>query len=85
VLFRGRTAEDFKLTTGTFVRVDALRTALLSTLPLLTDAMIAGENRDYITAMAWVNSAEASKLIGSVPAAGGDELLIHDDLHAHIA
>ncbi|MEV4602866.1 AMP-binding protein [Amycolatopsis sp. NPDC049253] len=33
LLFGGRIAEDFKLDTGTFVRVGALRTALLSAVP----------------------------------------------------
>jgi len=38
LVFRGRIAEDFKLDTGTFVRVDAVRTALLSAAPILADA-----------------------------------------------
>lgn len=36
--FRGRVAEDFKLQTGTFVRVGAVRTALLSAVPVMSDA-----------------------------------------------
>jgi feruloyl-CoA synthase len=43
LVFRGRIAEDFKLATGTFVRVGALRTALLSVAPILSDAVIAGK------------------------------------------
>ena len=39
LLFVGRVAEDFKLSTGTFVRVGAVRTGLLSALPVLTDAV----------------------------------------------
>ena len=42
LVFRGRIAEDFKLSTGTFVRVGAVRTALLSAVPALSDAVIAG-------------------------------------------
>lgn len=34
--------------TSTFVRVGAVRTALLSAVPLLADAFIAGENRSYV-------------------------------------
>ncbi len=67
LVFRGRIAEDFKLSTGTFVRVGAVRTALLSSVPVLSDAVIAGENRDYAAALAWLNPAEARKLLGRDP------------------
>jgi feruloyl-CoA synthase len=58
LVFRGRLAEDFKLTSGTFVRVGAVRTALLSTAPLLADAVIAGEDQSYACALAWLNQAQ---------------------------
>lgn len=74
LLFRGRLAEDFKLLTGTFVRVGALRTALLSAAPILSDAVIAGENRDYVGAMAWLNAAEArGALAGTGQGAAGPD------------
>jgi feruloyl-CoA synthase len=57
LVFRGRLAEDFKLTSGTFVRVGAVRTALLSAAPQLSDAVIAGEDRPYAGALAWLNPA----------------------------
>jgi feruloyl-CoA synthase len=72
LLFRGRIAEDFKLTTGTFVHVGAVRTALLSAAPILADAVIAGENRDAVSALAWLNPAEAEQVLGTVPDADGD-------------
>ncbi|MCW2931236.1 MAG: fadD2 [Actinomycetia bacterium] len=84
LLFRGRTAEDFKLTTGTFVRVGALRTALLSALPVLSDMVLAGENRDCITAMAWVNPAEAGMAAAALAPAEG-ELIVDPELHGLIA
>jgi feruloyl-CoA synthase len=59
LVFRGRLAEDFKLTSGTFVRVGAVRTALLSAAPLLADAVIAGEDQPYACALAWLNPAQA--------------------------
>ncbi len=77
LVFRGRIAEDFKLETGTFVRVGAVRTALLSAVPLLSDAVLAGENRDFVAALAWLNAAEAARLLGGVAAAGGE--LIADE------
>jgi feruloyl-CoA synthase len=62
LVFRGRLAEDFKLTSGTFVRVGAVRTALLSAAPLLADAVIAGEDQSYACALAWLNPAQADGL-----------------------
>jgi feruloyl-CoA synthase len=47
--YDGRIAEDFKLATGTWVRVGSLRAQLLSHLaPDVRDVVVAGENRDYI-------------------------------------
>jgi feruloyl-CoA synthase len=84
LLFRGRLAEDFKLTSGTFVRVGALRSALLSAVPVLADAVLAGEDRDYVAALAWLNAAEARRLLGRDPTVDGD--LVRDpELAAHLA
>jgi feruloyl-CoA synthase len=84
LVFRGRIAEDFKLATGTFVRVGALRTALLSAIPLLSDAVLAGENREFVTALAWLNAREATKVLGSLPEPDG-EVIIHHELRKLIA
>jgi len=83
-VFRGRIAEDFKLSTGTFVRVGAVRTALLSAAPLLADAVIAGENRACVCALAWLNTAEAAKLLGQEPQADGD-LVTDETIRAALA
>jgi len=77
LVFRGRLAEDFKLTTGTYVRVGAVRLALLSATPMLSDAVIAGENREYACALAWLNAAEARRLLGEEPQPRG-ELIVHE-------
>ena len=54
IAFDGRLAEDFKLTTGTWVAVGALRVgALAAALPALQDAVVAGENREFIGLLAW--------------------------------
>src|SRR5258708_37337608 len=51
--YRGRIAEDFKLATGTWVRVGALRENLLRHLaPEVRDLVIAGEDRNYIAVLA---------------------------------
>ena len=60
--------------TGTFVRVRALRTALLSAAPILSDAVIAGENRDRVCAMVWLNAAEMRGTLAGANQAGGPVL-----------
>jgi feruloyl-CoA synthase len=84
LVFRGRIAEDFKLSTGTFVRVGAVRTALLSAAPLLADAVITGEDRASVCALAWLNAAEAAKLLGQEPRAEG-ELVTDETIRAELA
>jgi feruloyl-CoA synthase len=57
--YDGRLAEDFKLATGTWVRVGSLRTHLLKHLtPEVRDVVIAGENRDYIAVLGIPSNAE---------------------------
>jgi len=59
LMFDGRIAENFKLLTGTWVAAGALRTRLLSTAGILSDAVITGQDAEYAAALAWVNQAEA--------------------------
>jgi feruloyl-CoA synthase len=48
-LFDGRTAEDFKLSTGTFVSVGPLRARVIAAGdPCVQDVVVAGMNRDEI-------------------------------------
>jgi feruloyl-CoA synthase len=51
--YNGRIAEDFKLATGTWVRVGPLRDHLLKHLaPEVRDVVVAGENRNYVAVLA---------------------------------
>ncbi len=51
-LFDGRFGDDFKLTTGTWVNVAALRIALLAALqPLVRDLVVCGADRDRVSAI----------------------------------
>jgi feruloyl-CoA synthase len=62
LLFRGRIAEDFKLSTGTFVSVGTLRPQLLSaSRGLLTDAVVCGENGTEVTALVWLQPGAAGR------------------------
>ena len=53
LLFDGRTGEDFKLTTGTWVVVGALRARIITHFaPLVRDAVITGHGRDSVGMLA---------------------------------
>jgi feruloyl-CoA synthase len=65
VMFDGRLAEDFKLATGTWVHVGGLRVGVLAAAsPVLQDAVVAGENREFIGLLAWLNPAGCQRLTG---------------------
>ena len=52
MLFDGRIAEDFKLATGTWVSVGALRAAVIAAgAPEVQDVVIAGHDRDDVAAL----------------------------------
>ena len=90
VVFDGRLAEDFKLLSGTWVHVGALRVALLAaTSPALQDALIAGADRAEIAILAWLNAAGCHKLIGQNSIGDGapplPELAQHPIVRAHVA
>jgi len=64
--FQGRIAEDFKLSTGTWVRVGPLRARLLAHLgDLVHDVAIAGPDRDYVTALVFPNIETCRALCGA--------------------
>jgi feruloyl-CoA synthase len=83
LVFDGRLAENFKLLTGTWVVAGQVRTALVSEARVLSDAVIAGHDRGYVAALAWVSPGEARRACG----AGPDEEIALDDprLRAHLA
>lgn len=58
IVFDGRIAEDFKLTTGTWVHVGGVRVAALAACsPLLQDAVVTGQDAAYIGLLAWPTAA----------------------------
>lgn len=60
VVFDGRITENFKLSTATWVRVGALRIALLAACsPRLADAVITGHDRDEVGALAFLAPGQA--------------------------
>jgi feruloyl-CoA synthase len=68
LLFDGRIAEDFKLSTGTFVSVGPLRArVILDGTPCVQDIVVAGLDRDDIGILVFPRTDECRKLAG-VPA-----------------
>ncbi|HYL25591.1 MAG TPA: AMP-binding protein, partial [Burkholderiales bacterium] len=58
IVFDGRVAEDFKLSTGTWVNVGAVRVKLIAAAdPLVQDAVITGHDRDEIGALVFLSAA----------------------------
>src|SRR5262249_50542008 len=56
LVFDGRVAEDFKLSTGTWVHAGGLRVAALAaTAPTLQDAVVTGHDRNFVGLLAWPN------------------------------
>jgi len=74
LVFDGRVAEDFKLATGTWVHVGALRVRLIAAgNPLIQDAVITGHDRDEVGALLFLSAAAkdlpAEDLRGRIAAA----------------
>src|SRR5213075_940408 len=58
IVFDGRVAEDFKLTTGTWVNVGAIRVKLIAAAdPLIQDAVITGHDCGEIGALVFLSPA----------------------------
>lgn len=76
ITFNGRVAEDFKLSTGTWVHVGVLRVGVLAaTAPVVQDAVVAGHDREYIGVLAWPNIQGCREICGD-----GEGTLTVEDL-----
>jgi len=78
LLFDGRVGEDFKLVTGTWVHVGALRMKGLDALvPVAQDIVVTGHDRDEIGFLIFPNIPELRKLSANLPADASVEELLH--------
>ena len=83
--FDGRLAENFKLASGTWVAVGALRASFTNDLKgLASDVVIAGENRDTLVALVLPDWSALRALAGR-PDLDGAELLAHPTVRAEAA
>jgi feruloyl-CoA synthase len=63
LMFDGRVAEDFKLSTGTWVHVGAIRVKLIAAgNPIIQDAVITGHDRNEIGALLFLNQGAVKDL-----------------------
>ncbi len=68
LVFDGRVAENFKLTSGTWVHAGSLRVeALAAAAPALQDAVVTGHDRHYLGLLAWLNVAGCGALCRTSP------------------
>ncbi|MBA4349688.1 MAG: feruloyl-CoA synthase [Rhodobacter sp.] len=80
-IFDGRLAENFKLATGTWVAVGALRAALVNAMGgLISDAVIAGEERNDLRALLVPNWVALRELAG-----GAEDALAHPSVQAALS
>ena len=84
MFFDGRIAEDFKLSTGTWVSFGTLRARLLDACaPLIGDAVLTGADRDYVAAILFPSVPACAELVGA-PAATQAEVASHPEVRRRI-
>jgi len=76
LVFDGRIAEDFKLSSGTWVAAGALRVAAVGACaPVAQDAVVAGHDRDRVALLIFPNRDACARLAG-LPADAPAETLV---------
>ena len=81
--FDGRIAEDFKLSTGTFVSVGPLKArVIVAGDPYVQDAVITGLNRDEIGVLVFPRVEECRRLAGLGDSASVEQVLGHPEVTA---
>jgi feruloyl-CoA synthase len=78
LLFDGRLAEDFKLSTGTFVNVGPLRARLvMAGYPCILDVVLTGVDRDEVGALVFPRLHDCAGLAGLPADTPASEVLRH--------
>jgi feruloyl-CoA synthase len=68
LMFDGRLAEDFKLSTGTWASVGTLRTRFIAAgAPYVQDVVVAGHDRDYVAVLVFPRLEECRRLCPQPP------------------
>ena len=78
LVFDGRIAEDFKLSTGTWVNVGILKAKIITNgSPIVQDAVITGLDKAYVGAILFLNPSACRKLAGLSESATAQECYAH--------
>lgn len=86
LFFDGRVAEDFKLSSGTWVSVGTLRIAGIAAIaPLVQDIVVTGHDRDSVGFLLFPNLAACRAHAGLPETAGAAEIIADDKIRAAIA
>jgi feruloyl-CoA synthase len=86
LFFDGRVAEDFKLSSGTWVNAGMLRVAGIAALaPLAQDIVVAGHGGDEVRFLVFANIAACRAHAGLSDSAAADEVIGHAKVRAAIA
>ena len=81
LVFDGRLAEDFKLSTGTWVSVGPLRARILAAAAgLAQDVVITGHDREFAGALVFPNVAACREAAGLAPDAPVADVLAHPEV-----
>jgi feruloyl-CoA synthase len=84
LVFDGRLAEDFKLSTGTWVSVGPLRSRILAAAAgYAQDVVVTGHDRDFVGALIVPNLSACRELAGLAPDASPRETLAHHRVLEH--
>lgn len=77
LLFDGRVSEDFKLLTGTWVHVGAIRVAGIDALkPIAQDIVVTGHDRSTVGFLVFPNLPECRRLCPELPADATTETVL---------
>lgn len=78
LVFGGRTSEDFKLSTGTWVHVGGLRVRAVECLaPIAQDVVVAGHDRDHVAFLVFPNVVACRALAGLSTDATTEAVIAH--------
>ena len=85
LVFDGRVAEDFKLTTGTWVNTGQVRVAAIAAAePVFQDAIVAGHDRDYVAILVWLNLVRCRAFAGHSDETPAAALIADPRIREHI-
>jgi feruloyl-CoA synthase len=86
LMFDGRIAEDFKLSSGVFVSVGPLRNrAVLDGTPYVQDVVVAGPDRECLGLLVFPRLADCRVLAGLPAAASDAQVVAHERVRAWFA